>query len=401
MFAGQQIGQRVVVARHQFQELHQDANPALRIGRRPFRLRRLGVLDRGAQLGLGGQRHLGLDVAGHRLKHVREPARCALDLTATDKMSDCAHAFLPRAVQVPILTASCSLCSVWKGIFTRSRICENAALAAFPATYDQRRMRFAASASFNAAPTWRPFGARISSPSALRRCRTTQHGLAPGAENLVGKLAIAGDAGQHQRPHHGRDRCHRLLARGLARNVRDLRGQHVDHLFQLGRERLAGFRAFAGDFGAQRRNRAAMAGIVAMSRRQIGIHDGGKALLRRRLFRQFAPALGRTVHRMRKRLDDQRFPGIEMGVESAMGQSGVLHQVGDADAVRTLLAKPDRGLLHDPRVGFELVFPGVSHRRPIRCLKSYNSIRRRGKLLLFRSACPEIAFSTELDKAGV
>ena len=31
--------------------------------------------------------------------------------------------------------------------------------------------------------------------------------------------------------------------------------------------------------------------------------------------------------------------------------------------VRTLLAKPDRGLLHDPRVGFELVFPGVSHRR--------------------------------------
>ena len=68
MFAGQQFGQRVIVARHQFQELHEDANPALRVGRGPFRLRRLGILDRGAQFGLGGQRHLGLDGAGHRLE---------------------------------------------------------------------------------------------------------------------------------------------------------------------------------------------------------------------------------------------------------------------------------------------------------------------------------------------
>jgi hypothetical protein len=52
-----------------------------------------------------------------------------------------------------------------------------------------------------------------------------------------------------------------------------------------------------------------------------------------------------------------------MGVEPAMGKSCVLHQVGDADAMRALLAKPHRGSLHDPRAGFQLVFFRVAHYR--------------------------------------
>src|SRR6185437_8884042 len=68
----------------------------------------------------------------------------------------------------------------------------------------------------------------------LCRHRATEHGLASGVENLVGKVAVAGNPGHYQRPHHGRDRSHRLLARGLARNLRDLQCQHVDHLLQLG-----------------------------------------------------------------------------------------------------------------------------------------------------------------------
>ena len=40
----------------QFDELHQHAGAALRVGRGPGRLRRLGVLDRRAHLGLGGER---------------------------------------------------------------------------------------------------------------------------------------------------------------------------------------------------------------------------------------------------------------------------------------------------------------------------------------------------------
>ena len=81
------------------------------------------------------------------------------------------------------------------------------------------------------------------------------------------------------------------------------------------------------------------------------------------LFGEFAPALGRAVHRIGKGFDHQCFPRIEMGVEPAMGKAGVFHQVGDADAMRALLAKPNRGFPHDPGVGLELVFPGIAHHR--------------------------------------
>ncbi len=85
------------------------------------------------------------------------------------------------------------------------------------------------------------------------------------------------------------------------------------------------------------------------------------AFFRRRLLGDLAPALRRTVHRVGERLDHQCFPGIEMRVEPAMGEAGVLHQVGDADAMGALLAQPHRSPLHDPRVSFELVFPGITH----------------------------------------
>ena len=59
-----------------------------------------------------------------------------------------------------------------------------------------------------------------------------------------------------------------------------------------------------------------------------------------------------------------------MGVETAMGQAGLLHEVGDADAMGALLAQPHRGLLHDPVVGFLLVFTGIAHAALIECQRS-------------------------------
>ena len=88
VLARQQIGELVVIALRQFEELHHHARAALRIGGAPLHLGGLGILDGGTNLGLGGQRHLGLDVAGHRLENVGRPARCALDLFAADEMSD-------------------------------------------------------------------------------------------------------------------------------------------------------------------------------------------------------------------------------------------------------------------------------------------------------------------------
>ena len=59
VLAGQAVGELVVVAVGELQELHQHAGAALRVGGGPGRLRGLGVLDGGGHLGLGGQRHLG------------------------------------------------------------------------------------------------------------------------------------------------------------------------------------------------------------------------------------------------------------------------------------------------------------------------------------------------------
>ena len=88
VLARQHVGELVVVALREFEELHHHARATLRIGVGPLDLGVPGVLDGGANLGLGGQRDLGLDVAGHRLENVGGAARGALDLLATDEMSD-------------------------------------------------------------------------------------------------------------------------------------------------------------------------------------------------------------------------------------------------------------------------------------------------------------------------
>ena len=79
------------------------------------------------------------------------------------------------------------------------------------------------------------------------------------------------------------------------------------------------------------------------------------------LFGRLAPVRHRAVHGVGEGFDHQRLAGIEMGVESAMGQPGLLHQVGDADAVRTLFPQAHGRFPHDAVVGFLLVFPGIAH----------------------------------------
>ena len=88
VLAREQFGERLHVARDEVQEFHQHAGAALRIGRAPAELRGLGVLDRGAHLGLGGERHLRDDLARHGLVGVGEAAGRALDVLAADEMGE-------------------------------------------------------------------------------------------------------------------------------------------------------------------------------------------------------------------------------------------------------------------------------------------------------------------------
>ncbi len=97
VLAREDVGELVVVLGDEIDELHQDAGAALRIDRGPGRLRRLGVLDRRAHLGLGGERDMGAHRAVHRLENVGRSTRLAGDVLAADEMPVLDHVPLPDA----------------------------------------------------------------------------------------------------------------------------------------------------------------------------------------------------------------------------------------------------------------------------------------------------------------
>ena len=65
----------VVFLLHQLEELEHHARAALRIGRGPGRLRGLGIGDGLLDLGLAGERDLGLHLAGIGIEHVARVGR--------------------------------------------------------------------------------------------------------------------------------------------------------------------------------------------------------------------------------------------------------------------------------------------------------------------------------------
>ena len=105
VLARQGLGHLVVVLGDEVDELHQHAGAALRIDRRPGRLRGLGVLDRGANLGLGGERDMRAHRAVHRLEDVGGSSRLAGDLLAADEMAVFDHVPLP---EVAVMGALCA-----------------------------------------------------------------------------------------------------------------------------------------------------------------------------------------------------------------------------------------------------------------------------------------------------
>ena len=95
VLARQRLRHLIIVLGDQIEELHQNACAALRIDRGPAKLRLFGVLDGGAHLSLGGERHLGAHRAVHRLENVRGPTRLAGDLLAADEMPVFDHRSTP------------------------------------------------------------------------------------------------------------------------------------------------------------------------------------------------------------------------------------------------------------------------------------------------------------------
>ena len=95
VLARKNVGELVVVLGDEVEELHQDASAALGIGRRPGALRGFGVLDRGPDFGLGGERDMRAHRAVHRLEDVRGPSRLAGHVLAADEMPILDHRSAP------------------------------------------------------------------------------------------------------------------------------------------------------------------------------------------------------------------------------------------------------------------------------------------------------------------
>ena len=107
VLAGEAVGQLVVVARHQLEELHQHAGAALRVGGGPGRLRGLGVLDGGATSALEASGTLARTAPSMRLEDVAEAAGRALDVLAADEMREfCRHGDVSSEYRSWLLTAS-------------------------------------------------------------------------------------------------------------------------------------------------------------------------------------------------------------------------------------------------------------------------------------------------------
>ena len=95
MLGRQKPRQIVVFVLDQLEKLEHDASAALRVGGGPGREGRLRIGNRLLDLGLGGECHLGLHLAGIGVENIAKASRRALHLFAADEVADLAHGFLP------------------------------------------------------------------------------------------------------------------------------------------------------------------------------------------------------------------------------------------------------------------------------------------------------------------
>ncbi len=122
VFARQQRGQRVHVAVEQFDEFHQHAAAALRVGRRPGGLGRQRILHRAPHFQSGRQRHARDHVAGHGLIGVDKAAGRPLDVFAADEMGQFGrHDFHPLFKVALVFVNRCrAFCGRAPGALQRS-----------------------------------------------------------------------------------------------------------------------------------------------------------------------------------------------------------------------------------------------------------------------------------------
>src|SRR5205085_5322965 len=110
--------------------------------------------------------------------------------------------------------------------------------------------------------------------------------------------------------------------------------------------------------GGETGDRAAAPGAVAMARRKIGIHQRPERIIARS---ELAPA-GRLLRQhLRAAFGGEFILRAKLMIEAAIRQASALHDLGDRDALESLLAEQPDSDLDDPRAIFRRLLPAHFH----------------------------------------
>ena len=151
----------------------------------------------------------------------------------------------------------------------------------------------------------------------------------------------------------------------LERPGADLARRSISGFKPVG-ESVLHHRTAACGVGAERREYAALPGLIAMARLQIAREQSGIGLVGR--FRGgFLPVRGGLRRRLAAGLRDEIVLGREVAVEAAMREIGRLHDVGDADAAKAFGAKQRARRIDDAFAVLRRFLPAHSHDAPLLC----------------------------------
>src|SRR3954451_590296 len=182
--------------------------------------------------------------------------------------------------------------------------------------------------------------------------------LRAGPEDFCRKLPIIHGAREHHRADHPAYRGERLLASRGRRAAGHQRRENLDEVPKTLGEGRTNWRRLAHRLGGETGDRAAAPGAVTMARRQIGVHQRPERIIARS---ELAPA-GRLLRQhLRARFGGELILRAELMIEAAMRQAGALHDLGDRDALESLLAEQPTSYLDDPRAIFRRLLPAHFH----------------------------------------
>src|SRR5207253_3796943 len=181
--------------------------------------------------------------------------------------------------------------------------------------------------------------------------------LARGLANRLGQLRIVDGARQHQRAYHGRDNGHGLFMRGRFSPIRELALDEAHELLDAPADGAAHvlmlpryFAARSGDGAAQ-----SLLGRLDVTVGEIGLDQSHQLFAGLSARERARHVLGRLDAGLLRCRREQRIARSEMGVEPAMRKARVLHHLGDADALVTVLANGARRRAQDALAGLLLL----------------------------------------------